>query len=53
MSQLTNIDITVQFSVHRVLQLCRKQSKVCVFYHLMAMCYENLVKHLKLATRQL
>ncbi len=49
MSQLTNGDITLLFSAHRVLQVCRSLTKHCI----LATAYENVVKHLKLAIRQM
>ncbi len=53
MSQLTNLDIPLGFSVHRVQQLCRTLTKHWIYCNFMATAFENLVKHLKLAIRQL
>ena len=53
MSQVTNADITLVFSVHRVLQVCNTLTKLCILCKSIATAYENLVKHLKLVIRQL
>ena len=53
MTELTNADMSLLFSVHRVLQLCWTLTKHCIFYDFMATAYEKLVKHLILAIRQL
>ena len=53
MSQLTKPGITLLFSVYRVLWLCRTLTKLCIYCNSMATAFENLIKHLKLAIRQL
>ncbi len=53
MIELTNRDITLLFSVHRVLRLCRTVTKLYNFSRSMANANENLLKHLRLAVRQL
>ncbi len=50
MSQITNADINLLFSVHRVPWLCKTLTKHCKS---MANANENLLKHLRLAVRQL
>jgi len=53
MLELTHADITLVFSVNRVLKLCRTLTELCIFHLLLATAYENLIKHLRLAIRQL
>ena len=53
MSRMTNPDRTLFFSVHRVLWLCRTVTELCIYCNSMATAFENLIKHLKLAIRQL
>ena len=49
LSQLSNADRSLLFSACRVLQLCRSLTKHCI----MAIAYENLIKHLKLAVEKI
>ncbi len=53
MSQSTKPDVTLFFSVHRVLWLCGTLTKLYFYCNYMATAFENLIKHLKLAIRQL
>ena len=53
MSRMTNPDITLFFSAHRVLWLCGTLTNLYFYCNFMATAFENLSKHLKLAIRQL
>ena len=53
MSHLTKPDLTLVFSVHRVLYLCRTLTKLYFDCNFMATDFENLIERLKLAIRQL
>ncbi len=53
MIELTNLDISLPFSVHTVDCICRTLTELCIFCNSMAPRDHNLIKHLKLALERL